>query len=152
LVPPFGLDIDGVETEAILLDDAIDSIITAPSDRLTSIESRSTVAHRHEHIHHKTLEERGGGVFDPRDHVISERLPQSLVPELQELGGCLLHHGRSISRACRTNPRAGHRLAGRIDRRSHGRHSSDRVTRWSSSPLLELWKSREIQGIEFLDT
>ncbi len=44
--PAFGLDVNGVETEAVLLDDSVDALIATPADRAPGILQRAAVAHR----------------------------------------------------------------------------------------------------------
>ena len=44
--PAFGLHVNGVETEAALLDDSVDALIAAPADRAPGILQRAALANR----------------------------------------------------------------------------------------------------------
>ncbi len=55
LIPAFGLDIDHVESEAIFIDDAVDTAIPTSANGLTGIDARTAVAHRNEEIDDELL-------------------------------------------------------------------------------------------------
>src|SRR5512143_1540490 len=67
-IPALCLDIDHVEAEAILLDDAVDSSVTTLPDCLSGISERSAVAHPDKEFYDEAFEECRGRTF----HLIEE--------------------------------------------------------------------------------
>ena len=62
-LPSFGLHVDHVETELVLLDDPVDAAIAASAYRLARILARATVAHGDQQIDYQTFEEGWCGGF-----------------------------------------------------------------------------------------
>jgi hypothetical protein len=73
IVLPLCLDVDEIEAELVLLDDAVDSIVTALAHRLTGIGQRAAVPHCHQKIDHQLLEELWSVLLDPFEQLVSQK-------------------------------------------------------------------------------
>src|SRR5687767_10173973 len=62
VLPALCLDIDGVETESIFLDNSVDALVAGTAYNSRSILARSAVSHRHKQIDYKFFKELGANL------------------------------------------------------------------------------------------
>ena len=70
--PHHSLQIDDVQAQAVLADNAIDTFIAALANGLAGVGAGAAVSHLQKQIHHEALEESGGGRLDSRQDLSGE--------------------------------------------------------------------------------
>src|SRR5208283_4023289 len=81
-IEPLGLDVDDVEAEFVLLDDAVDAAVADPAQRPAHLRASAAVAHPHQKVDDEVLEERRTEGMNPPDD-----LSRQLGIEELETGG-----------------------------------------------------------------
>ena len=82
-LPPLRLQIDDVQAQAVLADNAIDPFIAALANGLAGVGAGAAVSHPQKQIHHEALEESGGGRLDSREDLSGEAGFDPAVRRLQ---------------------------------------------------------------------
>ena len=72
-LPPLRLNIDGVETQAILLDYSINTAITGPSNDAGCVLKTSSIAHRDQQLDNQPFKERGRDGSYSCEHFVYKR-------------------------------------------------------------------------------
>jgi len=77
--PAFGLEVDGVEAEAVFVDDAVDAFVGAFAGEPAGGVAPAAVAHRPHEVEHDLLEEQGRAVGDFVEELGGEFVVEGLV-------------------------------------------------------------------------